>query len=114
MHPDCLKCKDLRNCINGTMCMEVGIYIDYVEKKPCDHDVHSPIFGNCWWVDETHELCSHCEMILEARGLKVEDVANEPVPGLYVEETVCPYPEREVCEGCPKYIEDEGICEMEY
>ena len=35
------------------------------------------------------------------------------VPGLYVEETVCPYPEREWCEGCPRYIEDEGICDME-
>ena len=39
---------------------------------------------------------------------------DEPVPGLYIEETVCTYPEREVCEGCPKYIEDEGICDMEY
>jgi len=48
------------------------------------------------------------------RGLLVEDVAEEPVPGLYVEETVCPYPERECCEGCPKYVEDEGICDMEY
>lgn len=36
-----------------------------------------------------------------------------PVPGLYVEETVCPYPERTTCDGCPKFIEDEGICDME-
>ena len=36
-----------------------------------------------------------------------------PVPGLYVEETTCPFPERETCDGCPKYIEDEGICDME-
>jgi hypothetical protein len=53
-------------------------------------------------------------MRLKARGLTPEDIADEPVPGIYVEETVCPYPEREVCEGCPKYVEDEGICEMEY
>jgi hypothetical protein len=53
-------------------------------------------------------------MKLKSRGLLVEDVAEEPVPGLYVEETVCPYPERECCEGCPKYVEDEGICDMEY
>lgn len=38
---------------------------------------------------------------------------DKPVPGLYVEETVCPYPERTTCDGCPKYIEDEGICDME-
>lgn len=79
-----------------------------------DHACHSPIFGNCWWVDDSHELCSHCQMKLEARGLSPEDIENEPAPGLYVEETVCPYPEREWCEGCPKYIEEDGVCEMEY
>ena len=40
-----------------------------------DHACHSPILGNCWWVDDTHELCSHCEMKLKSRGLLVEDVA---------------------------------------
>ena len=38
---------------------------------------------------------------------------SETVPGLYIEETVCPYPERTVCDGCPKYIETEDLCEME-
>lgn len=47
----------------------------------------------------------------DSLDLKFED--DEPVPGLYVEETTCPYPERESCDGCPKYIEDEGICDME-
>lgn len=28
-------------------------------------------------------------------------------------ETCCPYPERERCEGCPKYIEEEDLCEIE-
>lgn len=41
------------------------------------------------------------------------DEENEPVPGLYVEETTCPYPEREECDGCKRYIEEEGICDME-
>lgn len=27
------------------------------DKKACVH----PDFGNCWWVDHTHELCSHCD-----------------------------------------------------
>lgn len=38
---------------------------------------------------------------------------SETVPGLYIEETVCPYPERTVCDGCPKDIETEDLCEME-
>lgn len=52
-------------------------------------------------------------MKMKAKGFLPEDVADEPVPGLYIEETVCPYPEREMCEGCLKYIEDEDICDME-
>lgn len=26
------------------------------ENDPCYH----PDWGMCWWVDDTHELCSHC------------------------------------------------------
>ena len=26
------------------------------ENDPCYHPDH----GTCWWVDDTHELCSHC------------------------------------------------------
>lgn len=26
------------------------------DNDPCYH----PDYGNCWWVDDTHELCSHC------------------------------------------------------
>lgn len=26
------------------------------ENDPCYH----PDYGTCWWVDDTHELCSHC------------------------------------------------------
>ncbi len=26
------------------------------EFNPCNH----PDFGPCWWLDATHELCSHC------------------------------------------------------
>lgn len=26
-----------------------------------DHDpCYNPLHGNCYWVDDTHELCSHC------------------------------------------------------
>lgn len=41
------------------------------------------------------------------------DCMNSTVPGLYFDEVHCPYPEREYCEGCPRYIEDEDICDME-
>lgn len=93
------------------------------EKDPCFH----PDWGMCWWVNTTHDLCSHCAdpdiandpettHRVNSTGMSGDcsDLSEEPVPGLYVEETVCPYPEREVCEGCPRYIEDEGICDMEY
>ena len=26
------------------------------DQTACYH----PEFGPCWWIDETHELCSHC------------------------------------------------------
>lgn len=26
------------------------------DNDPCYH----PDWGTCWWVDDTHELCSHC------------------------------------------------------
>ena len=26
------------------------------DKRACVH----PDFGACWWIDDTHELCSHC------------------------------------------------------
>ena len=29
----------------------------------------NPEYGNCWWVDDTHELCSHCAD---------ETIANDP------------------------------------
>lgn len=38
---------------------------------------------------------------------------DKPVPGLYVEETTCPYPERKECDECKRYIEEEGVCDLE-
>ena len=26
------------------------------DNNPC----YNPEYGTCWWVDDTHELCSHC------------------------------------------------------
>lgn len=33
--------------------------------------------------------------------------------GLYVEETTCDHPEMATCDGCPRYIEDDGVCDLE-
>ena len=35
------------------------------ENDPCFH----PDYGCCWWVDDSHELCSHCAD---------EEIANDP------------------------------------
>lgn len=28
------------------------------DTAPC----FNPMWGNCWWVDEEHSLCSHCDI----------------------------------------------------
>lgn len=79
------------------------------ENDPCYH----PDWGDCWWVDDSHELCSHC-----ANGDIYDDPAtvhcvNSTEAGLYVEETTCDHPELQTCDGCPRYIEDEDLCDLE-
>ncbi|KAF0200606.1 MAG: hypothetical protein FD170_3355 [Bacteroidetes bacterium] len=36
-----------------------------MEHTPCIHPDH----GACWWVDDEHELCSHCS---------IEEIATDP------------------------------------
>lgn len=79
------------------------------ENDPCFH----PDWGMCSWVDDTHELCSHCADSEIYNDPQTFHCVNSSAPGLYIEEDGCPYPEREDCFGCPKYIENEGICDME-
>jgi hypothetical protein len=38
---------------------------------------------------------------------------NSVESGLYVEETTCDHAELETCDGCPRYIEDEDLCDLE-
>lgn len=35
---------------------------------------------------------------------------NDPAE---LERCVCPYPERDRCDGCPRYIEDDDLCDLE-
>lgn len=79
------------------------------DNDPCEN----PDYGACWWVDDSHELCSHCADKEIYNDPGTVHCVNSTPPGLYVEETTCPYPERPSCEGCPRYLEEEGICDME-
>lgn len=79
------------------------------ENDPCYH----PGWGCCWWVDDNHELCSHCADKTIYDDPETVHCVNSTPSGLYVEETTCDHPELETCDGCPRYIEKEGICDME-
>ncbi len=79
------------------------------ENDPCFH----PDWGMCWWVDDSHELCSHCADPEIYNDPATTHCINSVVPGLYVEETTCLHPELECCDTCERYIRDEGICDME-
>jgi len=59
-----------------------------------------------------------CVIRILPEGISIRDFidVNEDMIGDfdYAElETCCPYPEREWCEGCGNYIEEEGICAKE-
>lgn len=34
-------------------------------KQACNHTD----FGPCWWIDESHELCSHCVELKDVPGV---------------------------------------------
>lgn len=79
------------------------------DTDPC----YNPYKGFCWWNDDSHELCSHCANKEIYNDPETVHCVNSSPSGLYIEEDFCPYPERLNCDGCPRYIEDEGICDME-
>ena len=49
------------------------------DTRACVH----PDFGACWWIDDTHELCSHCVEIPDDPLVKLLDELkldiNEPI-----------------------------------
>lgn len=49
------------------------------DKRACVH----PDFGACWWIDDSHELCSHCVELPDDPLVKLLDELkldiNEPV-----------------------------------
>lgn len=75
------------------------------DNDPC----HNPLHGNCWWVDETHELCSHCADKSIADDPATQHCINskgfEPYPGIKRKDLAslgCPFPDDtgDMCAEC--------------
>ena len=63
------------------------------DEDPC----YNPSHGFCWWVDETHELCSHCAE---------EEIADDP-------ETIHRFNtliDNQHCSLCANMNRAEGVC----
>ena len=66
------------------------------DKDPC----HNPVYGMCWWVDDTHELCSHCADKDIADDPATQHCINtngfDPYPGIERKDLAglgCPFPD---------------------
>lgn len=66
------------------------------ESDPCFH----PDYGMCWWVDETHELCSHCAD---------PDIADSPD----VIHCINTLEETQYCDLCSHYDEEDCSCMLD-
>jgi len=72
------------------------------DNDPC----YNPIHGMCWWVDDTHELCSHCAE---------KEIAEDPATQhCIVTKGVDPFPGVERKDlaslGCPFPDDDGAMC----
>ncbi len=76
------------------------------DDNPCYHPEH----GFCWWVDYTHELCSHCADKSIAEDPDTQHCINsngiDPFPGVENKNLAalgCPYPDDtgSMCFDCP-------------
>ena len=86
-----------------------------------DKEGKAYVVFNYTWPEEVHDIRIESydggvsidgEIAHRAKNLDLEFKENT-IPGMYVEETVCPYPERETCDGCPRYDKNEDICDLE-
>ena len=75
------------------------------DNDPC----HNPEYGNCWWVDDTHELCSHCANPEIANHPATQHCINsngfDPYPGIERKDLAalgCPFPDDDgdMCVDC--------------
>lgn len=74
------------------------------DKDPCYHPEH----GMCWWIDDTHELCSHCADSAIADDPCTQHCINskgiDPFPGIERKDLAalgCPFPDADMCSDCP-------------
>ena len=66
------------------------------DNDPC----HNPAHGNCWWVDESHELCSHCAE---------PEIADSPD----VVHCIKSLEQKQYCDLCSHYDEEDSCCVLE-
>jgi hypothetical protein len=78
------------------------------DNDPCFNPEH----GNCWWVDDTHELCSHCADPEIANHPATQHCINsegfDPYPGVERKDLAaigCPFPDDDgaACSDCSHY-----------
>lgn len=68
------------------------------DNDPCFH----PDWGMCWWVDDTHELCSHCAD---------PEIADDPETSHCVNSNGMPCSDLdEGCWNCANMYRDENVC----
>lgn len=71
------------------------------DDDPCFH----PDWGMCWWVDDTHELCSHCAD---------HDIADDPQVSHCINSEPMTVPDlSEECWNCSHMIREENVCAVE-
>ena len=88
------------------------------DNDPC----HNPEHGNCWWVDDTHELCSHCADPEIANHPATQHCINskgiDPYPGIERKDLAalgCTHPDdvaEDVCYECSHRSLLYGQCDL--
>lgn len=87
------------------------------DNDPC----YNPKYGTCWWVDDTHELCSHCadkEIAEDPLTLHcINSSGDDTFPGVERKDLAalgCPHPDEdaEACTWCPHRSVLFGTCDL--
>lgn len=87
------------------------------EHDPC----WNPVYGYCWWVDDTHELCSHCADKEIADDPCTQHCVNskglDPYPGIENKNLAalgCPFPDDtdSLCVDCSHRSPFFGTCDL--
>lgn len=90
-----------------------------------DDPCFNPEYGLCWWVDDTHELCSHCADKEIAEHPATQHCVNskgfDDFPGVenrQAAEDGCPFPDEDgyICQECSHWrdglFSDTPRCEL--